>query len=159
MRQVLLYQCVHVFTCVHTCNWCCGGGVHGAVFVVILRSLKLYAKPHKRTSLNGPSPPRLLPRPWTSLNVLCLAGRGVRLVLLAHNHLFFNYSKALSFEALSSPAPLSLGPCDVCVDPDSWQAPAMVFVWLVDSPSHRVDVTLSRRAKVPFGPQCNSLLL
>lgn len=88
-----------------------------------------------------------------------LPGRGARPVFLEHNKLFFNFSKPLLVRALSSPALLSPGPCDICFDPDSWQAPAMVFVRLLDSPSHRVDVTLSRKAKVPFSPQCNGLLL
>lgn len=159
MRQVSLYKCVHVCACVYTCNWCCGG-VYEAVFVVILRSLKLYAKPHKRTCLNGPfSSPCLLLRPWTSLNIFCFAGRGARPVFLEHSKLFFNFSKPLLVRTLSSPALLSPQPCDICFDPDSWQAPAMVFVRRLDSPSHRVDVTLSRKAKVPFSPLCNGFVV
>lgn len=86
------------------------------------------------------------------LNIFCFAGRGVRPVFLEHNKLFFNFSKPLLVRTLSSPALLSPGPCDICFDPDSWQAPAMVFVRLLVSPSRRVDVTLSRKAKVPFSP-------
>lgn len=162
------HKCVHVCACVYTCNWCCGG-VYRAVLVVILRFLKLYAKPHKRARLNGPfsPPPPHTPTPTppvaAALNsseyFFCFAGRGARPVFLEHNKPFFNFSKPLLARTLSSPAPLSPGPCDICFDPDSWQAPAMVFVRLLDSPSHGVDVTLSRKAKVSFSPQHNGLLL
>lgn len=49
-------HCISVCMFVRVCTRVIGavGGVYGAMFVVILRSLKLYAKPHKRTSLNGP---------------------------------------------------------------------------------------------------------